>query len=348
MTVYVLCPDARSAAGGVKKLYNHVDILNSAGLAAAIVHGRSNFRVSWFDNATKIVNPPIDLGPGDLLAIPEVYGDHLVTLAPGIPRVSVNQNAYSSFDRVKNVAQHPYLTCPDLISVTAVSQNNLEYLQFLFPQLLIRRIRYGFDPGMFSHSGEPPDRIIAYMPRKRPAIADEVLRLLRNSEVMGSWTIAPIEGMSETQVAVMLRKTALFLSFSEREGCPMPPVEALATGCFVIGFDGYGGREYFDPRFTNRIEDGDVLAFAKAIKSWLSRFTWDEGESARAAAGSSFVLRRYSQQAERADVLDFYGSALAEADRSPSRTVLRSIPDLLAGPWGPLQPLKSQLTRRWR
>ena len=101
MTIYVLNPlNEPVASGGVQKLHDHVEILNDAGLDAAIVNA-PGFEPWWFPTRARILKPPIVVRRGDLLAVPEVYGDCLLTVAPGFPRVSINQNAFlrSTFRR---------------------------------------------------------------------------------------------------------------------------------------------------------------------------------------------------------------------------------------------------------
>ena len=108
------------------------------------------------------------------------------------------------------------------------------------------------------------------MPRKRANDARQVLRLLAAHGSLEGWEVVPIEDRTEAETAGLLRSCAIFLSFSAQEGFGLPPAEAMACGCYVVGFPGLGGREYFDPTFSCPIEEGDVLAFAKATAAILS------------------------------------------------------------------------------
>ena len=314
MTIYFLCPDVTNPSGGVQKLYNHVDILNGHGIQAAIVHWKAPHRAGWFNNQTSITYGAVTLKRGDLLAVPEIYGDGLVSFAPGVPRVSVNQNAYYTFNDVVDRNHHPYTMSPDLLGVMVISENNRLIVSGLFPSLDVRRVHYGFDPAVFYDSGCARGRVLSYMPRKRSDEIDIVLQLAASA--IEGWETIRIDGMTQSQVADALRRSALFLSFSQREGCPMPPTEALACGCYVMGFDGFGGREYFDPQFTMRIEDGDLVAFSQSLDVWLRTYQWTPDVARRAAEASSFVLEEYSLNREREEVVAFYGHFL---DRAASR-----------------------------
>jgi glycosyltransferase involved in cell wall biosynthesis len=48
-------------------------------------------------------------------------------------------------------------------------------------------------------------------------------------------------------VAAALAASHLFLAAGFPEGCPLPPLEAMACGCVVVGYAGCGGYDYLRP-----------------------------------------------------------------------------------------------------
>ena len=62
-----------------------------------------------------------------------------------------------------------------------------------------------------------------------------------------NYEFAPIAGLSPDGVAEALRGCHVFLATGFPEGCPLPPLEALACGCLVAGFAGFGGFDYLRP-----------------------------------------------------------------------------------------------------
>jgi glycosyltransferase involved in cell wall biosynthesis len=74
---------------------------------------------------------------------------------------------------------------------------------------------------------------------------EQVLNILHARGVLDGWEVISIDGLPEHEVAERLRSCAVFLSFGHPEGCPLPPLEAMASGCVVVGYHGRGGREYF-------------------------------------------------------------------------------------------------------
>lgn len=312
MSVYYICPaNSQEPYGGVLVLYRHVDVLNSAGIPAKLVHGLSGFRSDWFENETAIAYPPLQVTDSDLLAVPEVLNPALNTLAPGIPKVSINQNAYYTFDRTPLSQQHAYRACPDLLGVLCVSEDSQRNLMHAFPDLDLQRVYYSYGGPEFRPPAEPKRKQIAYMPRKRGGDIHAVISILQARGVVDEWQLVPIENMARTQVAETLRRSALFLSTSDHEGFGMPPVEAMACGCFVIGYTGFGGSEFFDPRFTIAVPDSDIYAFARIVETWLG--AWDPASAVAAGqAAADYIRGRYSHEAERTTLVAAFEHFLAK------------------------------------
>lgn len=307
MTVYVLNPLMEAvASGGVQKLHDHVEILIDAGVDAAIVNA-PGFEPWWFSTRARIMRLPVALQRGDLLAIPEVYGDCLLTIAPGFPRVSINQNAFLTFENVSNPAAHPYLNCRSLLGVMTMSEHDAGYLRHTFTQLDVHRAFYRIDPDVFEFANTPRPRTIAYMPRKRKALAQQIVGSLHARGALAGWQLREISGMSQSKVAQVLGTAQLFLSFSQREGFGLPPAEALARGCHVIGYAGWGGNEFFSAPNATLIPEDDLDGFVTAAANWLGGSGWNEQE---ARAGSELILCTYSRERERESVLAFFDTML--------------------------------------
>ena len=98
----------------------------------------------------------------------------------------------------------------------------------------------------------------------------------------------------------------------------MPPLEAMACGCTVVGFDGLGGRELFRDHGIS-VENGDVLAMAQVAEQVLRGWKTDPASLELAAEqASEFVRSTFSLDRERAEVLATFGSLLELAsDGSP-------------------------------
>ena len=253
-------------SGGVRKLYRHVDILNAAGMPAMILHQAPGFRATWFANDTKASSfhetPP---GSGDVLLVPEILAWQFTSIAPGVPKVIFNQNAYQTF--AWRQPQHtvvPYHH-PDFLATIVVSDDSRQYIEHTFPGHRVLRIHYSVDAKLFYFQPDKK-RQIALMPRKKDADMKQVLGLLRYRGKLEGFTVVEIQDKSEAETAEILRDSMIFLSFSDLEGWGLPPMEAMACGCVTIGYDGRGGREFFREPYAIAIQPEDVTAFAAAVE----------------------------------------------------------------------------------
>lgn len=109
-------------------------------------------------------------------------------------------------------------------------------------------------------------KLITYMPRKLTDHSKLVLFFLRK-HLPKNWGILPLEKMNEKTIFKNLKKSKIFLSFSNLEGFGLPPLEAATLGNIVIGYTGAAGKEYWNSPIFKKIEQGDILKFVKKIKA---------------------------------------------------------------------------------
>jgi glycosyltransferase involved in cell wall biosynthesis len=333
--VYFVSPaTTQQPIGGITIIYRHVDMLNAAGIEAAVIQGKRGYRPEWFPNTTRIEYAPVEIHGDDILVWPEYLMRHV--RRSGARQVLFVENAYGLFADADLDPYPPALPPPAVLAVAVLSDDNAEYVRYAWPDADVPILRPGVDPAVF-HPGTPR-RQIAFAPRKRYPAVRQVLGLLRARGALDGWQLAEIAGMNETQVAETLRASTLFLSFSEREGLGLPPIEALASGCHVIGFTGIGGREIFDPRYTEAIPEDDVVAFARAVEAWLRRYE-PEPARRRGAEAAAWAVERYSVEAERRAVVELYTRLLATAP-APGTTVVHP-----AETWGPHERPRSNARR---
>jgi len=314
--IYYLCPDYEVPSGGIRAIYRHVDLLNAAGLDAAVLHHSDGFACRWFEHSTRTVGAAsTKLSAADVLVVPEVYGPFLGRL-PREPRLVVfSQNAYLTFEHLPAGVAPPYEIFEAAMTVSA---DSAAYLRFAFPGVEARVIPNAVDPAVFHPAAAPPPRRLALMPRKRQAEAEEILGLL--GKRLNGWEVLRIEGASEAETAAALRSAPLFLALGSREGFGLPVAEAMASGCYVVGFPAFGGRELFDPAFSAPVEDGDVLRAARALGEAMERYERDPGElrSAGAMAGEH-VRSRHSLAGQVEALLAFYAELGRRAPASAGR-----------------------------
>jgi glycosyltransferase involved in cell wall biosynthesis len=108
-------------------------------------------------------------------------------------------------------------------------------------------LRPGIDLDLFTPREKKPGMVrIAFMPRKNKALVERIRdtfgAMAADLGERVEWV--SIQGMDAAGVAGTLGRCHIFLATGFPEGCPLPPLEAMACGCLVVGFGGLGGFDY--------------------------------------------------------------------------------------------------------
>ncbi|MFG6457133.1 hypothetical protein [Roseateles sp. BYS96W] len=291
--VYV-SPDSNSPTGGIKVIYKHVELLRRLGADAYVMHIKPGYRCDWFENSAPIISLG-ELQQTDLVMVPEIMTILATQLhGMGIRYCMFVQNGYL----VLPTAPMPELQAcyRNAQAVLSISDDTSSLLSAVFPEISdkVLRCKYSVDTERFKPLADKP-RKVTYMPRKLPIHANNVAPWL--AKEFPDWEFRAIHGMSEAQVAAELASSRVFLAFSDFEGCPVPPIEAALSGNVVLGYPGWGGREYWDePNF--RVADfGDIRDFVRKFYE-VAAFASRPDLQAVLAPGMARLKADYGLQAE--------------------------------------------------
>jgi len=321
--IYVLSPENNRPSGGIKILYRHVDVLQRRGFSAAILHQQPGFRCTWFANDTRVVYlPEVQLTERDFLVIPEIFGPNMFALSqlaqigPRVKKVIFNQNCYYTFlghpiDSVLHPEfKTPYEKSEEFVAAIVVSEDSKRYLEYTYPRLNVFRIHNAINVDVFAYRREKKPQI-CFMPRKHPEDALQVLAILRARNALRDFTVVPIDNKTEREVAAIMQESAIFMSFGYPEGCPLPPAEAMACGCIVVGYHGMGGAEYFKDEFSHTVSINDIVGFARAMEVLIGEWHRDpEILLERGRWASEYVRKTYSMQREEQDIVAVWNDLL--------------------------------------
>lgn len=262
--------------------------------------------------------PPI--GKGDIVVISELMVRELITKIGDQPFVIFNQNAYLTISRGRLpykpfqgsdqlVDLAPYES-PSLLGVMVVSQDNYNYLHYVFPNLKIYPLRITVDSKVFNFDPDKRKQI-TYMPRKCSYDVAQVISILLKRGNLKGWTFVPIDNKTENEVVEILKKSAIFLSFSFQEGFPLPPLEALFSGCLVVGYHGQGAKVYLHPPYGYPIEANDILGYAKQVEELALAYESNpEKFLIQTRENAALFQSRYSNEQEEADIVNAWKSIL--------------------------------------
>jgi glycosyltransferase involved in cell wall biosynthesis len=196
-------------------------------------------------------------------------------------------------------------------------------------------LRPHVDPAVFRAPGAKARDVVnvAYMPRKNKALVDQIRALCASRARPGCPAVnwIPVQGTDHHGVAELLRAAHIFLATGFPEGCPLPPLEAMACGCLVVGFPGLGGWDYMRqvpresgsrgaaPWFPLRdvswsgngfwAADGDVLDAALALEEAVRWWTEQPPRLAETLANGQAAAAQYTPEHQRAALDDLWQRA---------------------------------------
>lgn len=308
-TIYYLAPCENKPSGGVKVIYQHVEILSSIGFQSAVFHPKDGFRCDWFPSQARVVTPrTIKFAANDILVIPEFYGRSMPKIDDKVRKVVLNQAAHRTFDGMPLTSTRSnagYFGLNNLEGLLCISEDNVELLNYAFPTIKKTLIRNVVDPRVFRQRSKKAEKIISFVPSRRHDELHQILHILQapgGQIAKGDWKLRELSGLSEEDMGDALRESAIFMSLSDRDGFGLPPAEAMATGCFVIGYPGAGGNEFFDPAYCSPV--ADTTQMIRALHHGMATDPAKLAELGRAA--SSRILGYYTTEGLKSDLKRFY------------------------------------------
>lgn len=310
--ILYVTPDARTPAGGVKAIYAHVALLSGSGFPAFVLHGESGFTPPWLPSAcvpTLYVNDGLQVVPDDVIVIPEDFvGAFEAFRETRVRKVVFCQSYVYVFTGLNGRQRWEEVGVTDVFCSSEIVR---DFLQLVFGYGHVPVVHNAVDMERFRPRAKKLQ--IAFMPRKRPAEVDFIRetfdRLWRGSEA-GSVDWVPIDGVDEDAVARLLGESQVFLSTGLYESFGLPALEAMASGCIVVGFHGHGGRAYAHAENGVWCQDGDLVGCAQALHRTVSLVREDETALARIQAAALATAKQWYRARQKRELLAFWRRTL--------------------------------------
>jgi hypothetical protein len=323
LRIYYYCFSHNRPTGGQKHTYRHVDILSSAGYAAAVVHDKEDFRLSWFENRTPVVDyaqfrESFDEA-NDFLVLPEDLCDR-VGFFPGTRKIIFNKNVFYGFGCFgsKSVAEYAY-TRSDVKAAFVVSEHNFRHLRYAFPSLHIELVHPEVDSQKFRMVPLSEKRRQIVIVVKGTSFPDHsicVYHILRargmsglNAAMLFDWVF--LDGrFSEVQAAQIFRESVAVVFISGSEGLGRVPLEAMSAGCIVVGVRCGPLRETLLAENVGNY--AELTEVAEQLEYIMSMFIRGPEELEDLVSRQMRIVERYAPDAQRDSVLRAWGRILGD------------------------------------
>lgn len=306
MIIYVFCQGYnKKPAGGVKVLFDIVDTLNKNGLKSKLLIPGGEFNPEWFNHSIEIENVFENVTKDDCVIFHEETlwaFDRIIDYSKckyGI----LNQGAhwsltnYLGYQRTYEIYQNAsFILVNSNYTGNLVSKlfNRWDYHKFTLPV-----------DDCFVPSNTKQNRI-CYMPRRNSETAELIAQYVKGK--FNDWEVYAIDGINYTQVAQVLGSSKIFLSFGGPEGFGLPPLEAALCGCRVIGYDGYGGSEFFVEPLFKKITFMEVIPFMNEIEDSVERLKYYSPLSTAEQAQLNQLRSLYSKENFTKDIINAFNA----------------------------------------
>ncbi len=297
--------DTPFPAGGVRTIYHHVSHLVKNGFPAFIVHTKPGFRPSWFEPDIPILYLQGDFTvyPEDIIVIPE---DHRAALKAfkdiNVRKLIFCQNHFYVFQGIQSdETWEDYGISGIFCSSTIIS----DFISTVFGYADVPVVPYAIPLDVFKPLNKKLQ--IAYMPRKRGFEIDFIKPFF--NKISGAYRNVPwvsIDDLNEREVADILGESAIFLSTSQYEGFGLPPIEAMACGCIVVGYHGYGGLDYARNNNGFWCEEGNVIECAWTLTKALELLEKNEDQISILQEQALETANQYNFKRQERELLDFW------------------------------------------
>lgn len=304
--IYYFCFSHNHPRGGQKHAYRHVDILNKYGYEALVFHPTDNFRLTWFENDTRVIGLSEfkeRFDPSrDYIVLPEDLG----TKISGFPgrKVIFNKNLFYGFQAYgfETTVSYPYHS-PDVVSVLTVSDHNTAHLRFAYPHLMVQRVYLEIQPDTFPNRPLAAKKPQIVCVRKGLESLSVLYHILQSRSAMGlnrgrlfQWIF--LGSKSERETSQILQESILFVFTSLAEGLGRMPLEAMSCGCLVAAY-GCGPLKETIPS-AMQFESGNILEMAKFIERVMESFPndlaqWDDLVAVGSRVAGTFSIERQEQ-----------------------------------------------------
>jgi hypothetical protein len=220
--------------------------------------------------------------------------------------------------------------------IMSISEDTSKMIPLAFPfigQDKIIRMCYSV-AACFSNIS-PKRKVITYMPRKLSGHSERVCFYLQ-PYLPDNWKLSPIIDCNETEVASALAQSSIFMSFSELEGLPLPPLEAAISENIVVGYTGEGGKEYFCQPMFREIMNGDLRTYVHYVRAAIKDVEDGAACSTEFLDQVTKLKETYSKENELSYLLRFARraaasnhsvSTAARASQDEERNIAKAKPD---------------------
>jgi len=282
----------------------HVTTLQDCGFPAQMVYPGERAQHEKLPRNSEPINE-VPFTNEDYLVIPENDAP-LINSARGVPSKVVihNLNTYYFLDAIRSLGKLDQEKFDTVLCVSRVSAAMLVDSGYTGSVHVIH-------PGLPDYFAPSKKRLrIAFAPGKLPIESGAVMAAFRQMfpEHAGiEW--CPLMNLDRKELAKVLGESAIYAAFCNLESLSLSILEAMKSGCIVVGDHGGGGAEYATEHNGIWVRASEVTKFSRKLAEAVNLFLQD-GENNRMSSNGVRTAGNFNIENFRESLSAFWASRI--------------------------------------
>jgi hypothetical protein len=249
-TLYFFTLDTKgNPTAGIANIYEHVNVLNSLGFKAAILHEKNDYKLRGDDNGNgladwlgeeyaalphvSIEGQELNISPADFIIIPEIFSN-IMDQVKAFPckKIVFSQN-YDYLLELLPIGKR-WNADYNFHDVITTSEKQARYVNSLFPSIRTHIVPVSI-PSYFKDSELPKIPVVSILTRNHGDAAKIAKSFYLQYPIYKWITFKELRGIPRKDFANQLAKSCLAVWIDDQAGFGTFPLEAMECNTPVIG-----------------------------------------------------------------------------------------------------------------
>lgn len=321
MRIFYLVPNHEVPSWGMAMFYQHVELLNQNNFEAFIIKEAPLRSPAWLN-----LNVPIEsikefrlkVRPSDYLIVPEVMMNYdglkkincrkiVFVQAPGY----IFESMPAGEDHVSLGFTHVWIIMPHLEKIVE-KHINLPYTlipPFIAPyffahDLVTKRKRQIL---LYPKYHQIDHSIVNYLLKKY--ISAHNKSTIKDLFKKENWKIVELKNLTHAEVASEMKRSTFFVSLNNFEALNTSIVEAMAAGCVVFCYEGFGPRDYLvDKVNAFAFENNEAYRLVESLCEQMDNYKENEESLKVMRQNANQTAKGYSKEATEQSLISFFSN----------------------------------------
>ena len=197
-----------------------------------------------------------------------------------------------------------------VFDVISVSDAITEYLNTVMPGLKIKKFSQGVNRNIFKVPNKKSEKypMVGFMGSRGQENQMKTFNIIKTFQAFYPhlrWVrFMQLGGLSKKEFAERLASCAFVLYTDDIAGFGTLPLEAMASGTHVVGWNSYGGKEYVNSENGFWTVNGDIFQTAEILGIAIDKWLNGEMDIEEIQENYESTLSNYTEEGEKEQILN--------------------------------------------